>query len=143
MSFLDENEIEESSDIDEQIKKMRESMRAEVYANKRVNDLFELRLNPSTQEYDLHCNPVPQKQHLGWILDRLIPPINTPQGDKISFMKPPDDFIGNEKLHKKILKKQLRRKCKTATPPPLQLTLHFPTHFPNTLLIMCTIHRFG
>ena len=111
MSFLDENEIEESSDVDEQIKKMRQSMRAEVSATKRVNDLFELRLDPSTQEYDLHCNPVPQKQHLGWVLDRLVPPLKTQQGKKVSFMKPPDDFIRNEKLRKKIVRKQLRRKC--------------------------------
>ena len=75
-----------SSTTEEDMEKLRASLREEVLGTKRLNDYFELRLLPTTQEYSVHCNPVSEKEYTGWILDRLMPKKSL-SNDKIRVLK--------------------------------------------------------
>ena len=97
-----------SSTTEEDMEKLRASLREEVLGTKRLNDYFELRLLPTTQEYSVHCNPVSEKEYTGWILDRLMPKKSLSQQQHRAYIPPPNDVIFNDKVHKKLSKKNLK-----------------------------------
>ena len=69
---------------------------------------FQPILLPTTQEYSVHCNPVSEKEYTGWILDRLMPKKSLSQQQHRAYIPPPNDVIFNDKVHKKLSKKNLK-----------------------------------